>query len=375
MRRLRLCVLFAAACALAGEAGAQVVSVPGPCEQGWLTSGARSKRCVPAQGWNRQLIVFAHGYVPDVPGSALDFYDVLPDGTDLSLFVQGLGFAYATTSYRQNGLAVVEGVDDVRELVAAFTASFGPPDRTVMTGASEGGLVAMLLAEQSPELFDGALAVCGPIGNFRYQLQYLADFRVLFDYFFPGVLPGSLLDVTPFDQSLWLTGDYPRAISASLLRDPARALELMRTAKAAFDPADFSTVIETTLGVLGYNVLGEPDLLDKLGGSPFDNRFRWYYGSSNDLSLNLGVRRFRADVAAVAALRPYETSGRLRVPVATLHTTADEIVPFAHEVLYFLKARPRGRGRFLPLPVRRYGHCNVTANELLTSLGILLAQP
>ena len=29
-------------------------------------------------------------------------------------------FAFATTSYRQNGLAVLEGLEDVTQLVAAF---------------------------------------------------------------------------------------------------------------------------------------------------------------------------------------------------------------------------------------------------------------
>ena len=374
MRRLHLWVLFAvAACALANPASAQIV--PGTCDEGWLPSGARSKMCVPISGWNRQLIVWAHGYVPDIPGvTSLDFYDVLPDGTSLPELVQALGFGFAATSYRQNGLAIVEGVDDVRELLASFSAVFGPPLRTLMTGASEGGLVTTLVAEQSPNLVWGALAACAPIGSFGYQTRHLSDFRVLFDYFFPGVLAGSLIDVSAFDQSLWLSGVYPDRIRASLLANPRRARELMKTANAAFDPADFSTVIVTTLGVLEYNIPGGPDLLRKLGGSPFDNRLRWYHGSSNDLRLNLGVQRFAADAAAVAALRPYETSGKLAVPVVTLPTTADEIAPAAHELLYLLKFRPSGRGRFIPLPIPRYGHCNFTRNEILASLGVLLAQ-
>ena len=35
-----------------------------------------------------------------------------------------------------------------------------------------------------------ALALCGPVGDFAGQIDYLGDFRVLFDYFFPGVIPG-----------------------------------------------------------------------------------------------------------------------------------------------------------------------------------------
>lgn len=373
MRSLRILVLLAFVCALAAPAAAQ--AVPGPCEEGWLPSGARSKICLPASGWNRQLIVFAHGYVPNVPGVfPLDFYDRLPDGTEVATLVQALGFGYATTSYRQNGLAILEGVADVRELVDAFATRFGRPLRTYLAGASEGGLVTTLLAERSPELFNGALPVCAPIGSFTYQLRYLADFRVLFDYFFPGVIAGSVVDVSPADLAQWLSGVTPAAVRTSLLRDRARALELMRTARAAFDPADFSTVVATTLSVLQYNLLGAPDLQLKLGGSPYDNRLRWYSGSSNDWRLNLTIERFAADPAALLAVRPYETSGRLTIPVVSLHTTADEIVPIAHEVLYLLKARPSGQGRFIPLPLNRYGHCNLTANELVLSLGLLLAQ-
>ena len=64
-----------------------------------------------------------------------------------------------------------------------------------LAGVSEGGLVATLLAERSPELFSTALAACAPIGSFVQQINYLGDFRVLFDYFFPGVIPGSPIEI------------------------------------------------------------------------------------------------------------------------------------------------------------------------------------
>jgi hypothetical protein len=59
----------------------------------------------------------------------------------------------------------------------------------------------------------------------------------------------------------------------------------------------------------------------------------------------------------------------------TLHTTLDEDVPFSHELLYLAKVRPTGRGRFIPLPVFRYGHCNFTTQEIVFGLGLLLLQP
>jgi hypothetical protein len=43
-------------------------------------------------------------------------------------------------------------------------------------------------------------------------------------------------------------------------------------------------------------------------------------------------------------------------------------------LLYALKARTSGRGAFLPLPVFRYGHCALTAGEVLFGFGLMLAQ-
>ena len=88
-------------------------------------------------------------------------------------------------------------------LLAEFAARVGRPLRTHVTGVSEGGLVATLLAERSPDLFSSALAACAPIGSFRQQVNYLGDFRVLFDYYFPGVLPGSAVAMPPAAAAFW----------------------------------------------------------------------------------------------------------------------------------------------------------------------------
>ncbi len=92
-----------------------------------------------------------------------------------------------------------------------------------------------------------------------------------------------------------------------------------------------------------------------------------YFGSKNDLRLNLSVKRFTASPAARAALHPYETSGDLSIPLVTLHTTRDEVIPFWHELLYLPKVKLSDRGRFIPLPVFRYGHCNFTSSEVVGS--------
>lgn len=348
-------------------ARAQPAITPGPCVPGTLPGGALSLICVPTAGWNGELVVFAHGYV--APGLPLDFYHLaLADGTPLPVLVQSLGYAFATTSYRRNGLAILEGVDDIRELVAAF----GSPVKTHVAGVSEGGLVATLLAERWPELFRSAIAACGPIGSFRAQINHFGDFRVLFDYFFPGVIPGSPIAIPPDVIAGWQTVYVPQ-ILAALAAHPARALE--RVSKAAFDPANPATIGTTTVNLLWYNVFATNDAAFRLGGNPFDNRFRWYHGSSNDLRLNLSVQRFAASPAARLALRQYETTGDLSIPLVTLHTTRDEVVPFWQELLYLPKVDLSQRGRFIPIPAARYGHCNFTTGEVVTAFLLAVSQP
>jgi len=176
--RAGICATIFVGALLVPAVGRAQSALPGPCEPGALPSHALSLICVPAAGWNGELVVFAHGYV--APGPTLDFSDLtLPDGTYLPILVQRLGYAFATTSYRQNGLAILEGVEDVRELVTAFSATVSTPLKTHLTGASEGGLVAALLAERSPDIFSSVLATCGPIGSFALQVDYFDDFRVL----------------------------------------------------------------------------------------------------------------------------------------------------------------------------------------------------
>lgn len=371
--RVSVFVIALAIAALVPASARAQSPVPGPCDTGVLPSGALSLMCVPSAGWNGQLVVFAHGYVEAT--QPLNFYNLnLPDGTLLPQLVQALGFAFATTSYRQNGLAILEGVDDIRELVAAFSATRSVPLRTHLAGVSEGGLIAALLAERSPELFSSVLSTCGPIGNFVAQVDYLGDFRVLFDYFFPGVIPGSPVLIPSDVQRDWETVYLPR-VTAALAARPDRALELMRTAKAAYDPKTPATIVNTTVNALWYNIFGTNDAARKLGGHPYGNRGRWYAGSSNDLRLNLQVRRISPVAAARAALGPYQTSGQLSIPMVSLHTVADEVIPVWHELLYLGKVDLVGRGRFIPYPALRYGHCNFTTVEVLTAFVTAVALP
>lgn len=348
--------------------------VPGSCVQGTLPSGALSLICVPSSGWNGDLVLFAHGYVAF--NQPLDFYNLtLPDGTYIPTMVQNLGYAFATTSYRENGLTILPAQTDLQELIAAFPATAGAsPHHTYLTGVSEGGIVSALFAERTPNLIDGALAACGPIGSFQGQIEYFGNFLVLFDYFFPNVIPGSPAGIPSSVIDNWSTVYQPAAAKA-LAANPSATAQLIATANAAIDPSHPTiTSVETALQVLWYDVFATNDANQKLGGNSFGNRAIVYHGSKDDLRLNREVQRFSASPTALANVVPYETTGNLTIPLVTLHTTNDPVIPFAHELLYRAKARPTGNGRLTQLPVPAYGHCAFTTAQVLVAFDTLVRQ-
>ena len=291
-----------------------------------MSSGALYRICFPAE-WNGELVVYAHGYVrPDEPLAIPD--DALA-GTSLSSAVTSLGYAFATTSYRANGLVADIAVDDLLDLDDRFRQLYRPdPTLTYVVGASEGGLVAALAAELDPARFSGVLAACGPIGDFATQIDYFGDFRVVFDFFFPGVLPGSAVEVPDEVRANW-ESQYIPDILAALASDPASALELIQVTGAPVDDNDIASIGETVVGLLWYSVFATEDAQLRLGGQPFDNTTRQYAGSSDDLVLNAAVSRFAADPAARQAIGRFNVSGDLRTSGghSAYHRRPDRPVP------------------------------------------------
>ena len=284
LRRRGSGAVLALGCALTACSGGDDISGPEPpeppappdegqaptpgCSNGVLEHGALYRVCFP-ETWNGDLVLYAHGYVAAHHDIALP--DDVIGGQSISGTLTGLGYAFATTSYRANGLVAPEAVEDMVELDATVRRLYRPdPSHTVMIGFSEGGLVATLAVERHPDVFEGALAGCGPIGDFPAQLNYIGDFRVVFDYFFPGVIPGTAVDIPETVQSRW-DEIYVPAIVVALAADYDAALELIQVTGAPVAGNDLRSIAETTVGLLWYNVFGTADAQARLGGQPFDN--------------------------------------------------------------------------------------------------------
>ena len=339
------------------------------CSDGALPGGALYRVCFPGD-WNGDLVVYAHGYVrPDLP---LAIPDDAVEGVPISTVVNALGYAFATTSYRANGLVADVAVEDLVELDETVRARYRPdPSRTFIVGFSEGGLVAALTLEREPAPYAGALAACGPIGDFAFQIDYFGDFRVAFDYFFPRVLPGSAVEPPASLQEDWESVYVPAVLSA-LDADPGAAAELLAVTGA---PADPGTTGATVIDLLWYNVFSTTDARDRLGGQPYDNTTRVYQGSADDAALNAGIARHAADAPARVAIDRFQTAGTLTAPVVTLHTTGDPIVPVAHEGFYATTVAAAGAAALLQQDTfARYGHCAFEQAEVLSAFNRLIAR-
>ncbi len=330
----------------------------------------------PASCYNGVMILFAHGYIPvGAPSDAWQSQLALPDGTSLPALLNSQGFGFAASSFSKDGLAVLQGIQDTKALTNVIHALSIPVAKYFVTGASEGGLVATKSVEND-STYSGGVAVCGPIGSFRKQLNYFGNVRVLFDYFFPGVLttgtPGeSAINIPPALMIDW-TAVYEPAVRKAVKSNFLATLQLVLAAKIPIG-LNFNNAADAIVDALWYNVFATTDAQATLGGNPFDNIGTVYHGAFRDKHLNATVARFAASPAAVTSIQAYETSGLLHDPLVTLHTLADPVVPYWHEPLYDAKVDGTGSSAELAqIPVARFGHCNVNGTEAKAALLLML---
>ncbi len=345
---------------------------------GTQDSGSIYRICMPdPEDYNGRLVVWAHGFQDagtpvQIPEDQLVIGDVsIPE------LINDLGFGFATNSYSKTGLAVRQGMSDIVDLLSIYAREQGAPSKVYLTGASEGGVITALLAEQHPDQIDGAVAACGPVGDFEFQIKYFGDARATFEYFFPDLIPGEPFDPAPEVESNW--SEYFDDVVAPTIFAPENASALeewVTVARLPFDPDDWrGSVEQSAYDVLRYAIVNLRDAAQTLGGFPFDNHRRIYLGSSNDLRLNIFVPRVAADTVALHEMdQHYDTDGALEIPLITLHTRRDQQVPYFHETLYTIKNLRAGsflRQR-LNIPIDRYGHCNFTEEEAIFAIAAML---
>jgi pimeloyl-ACP methyl ester carboxylesterase len=302
------------------------------------------------------------------------------------------------------------------DLLDRFKRRVGKPRRTIAWGTSMGGMITAGLVERHPQRFDGALPMCGILGgavglwNQNLDLQYALK-TLLSASPDPAVsIPASQLELVHISNWQANVGLATAAVTAAQATPDGRAR--LALAAALFplpdwwevgtgrpDRRDYAARQQNQFQALQFQlafIFGfRSEVEQRAGGNP-----SWNVGvdyerllarsDSRDLVLalyrqtNLDLRRdlrllargprVRADVSATRYLiRNIVYDGRIRVPVLTLHTTADGLVVSPHEGAYRDAVRRAGRAHLLKqLYVERPGHCTFTNDEMLTALNVLL---
>jgi len=115
--------------------------------------------------WNKHVLILAHGYrEPHSPLTADFEYD--------NIFFKTLvnkGWMIASTSYRVNGIAYIEGLEDIGILKDFIIKKYGKPDKIFLHGESMGGSISITLAERYHQDYAGALCIDPAI---REQLNF-----------------------------------------------------------------------------------------------------------------------------------------------------------------------------------------------------------
>jgi hypothetical protein len=158
------------------------VADPGATAYTGILNGSAYRIEVPTH-WNGDLVMYAHGYA----GTGTT---VSVSNPQIAKWYVDHGYAWAASSYRQNGYNVGDGVEDTHDLMVHFpglTHHRAPRD-TYMTGVSMGGEITGVEIERYRGQFTAAMPMCGVLGA-----------NHLFDYFTGANVTAAALTGTHID--------------------------------------------------------------------------------------------------------------------------------------------------------------------------------
>ncbi len=316
--------------------------------------------------WNGDLVLYAHGYTNPSEPVALPNYFALRD----SLLARGFGVA--TSSFSSNGYAAAEGVRETHELRGIFSEVAGRPQHTYVVGKSLGGLIAMILSQKYPKQYDGSLLVSGVVGGTTAEVQYMGDIRVLFDAVYGPVLGCDLYHPPVItDANAQVVGPVLQAITAN----PQGVGIIQMLARKPLPGNNTQEIVTSLITMLGFSMQGGGDLLERAHGHSYFGNANYTYTSSAlppalVADINTRVARYSRDPAAEQYLLHYgEADAPFRMPVITMHTSRDPVVPAFHETLLGQVAGGPNLRQYL---TTRYGHAEFSNAEIMVRFNELV---
>ena len=383
--------------------------------EGLDSKGAVYRYEVPL-GWNGDLVMYAHGF----RGCFLPDGSLVPlrvDNPPLREYYLARGYAWAASSYSKNCYDVKDGVESTNRLARIFAREVGKPNRTLITGFSMGGHVTGAAIEMFPNVncpdgrrgricrrfayilgkfsggvkYDGAAPRCGVMGDVE-QFNYLGDFGLVATALAAEVNPLVQQEFPPppdyFVNKLPLIigtlfsnfgADYPFGLTEQGEKLKGVTRQISGGERPIFDQA-YPFWQDLLFGFSG----GDPTLDGVLPGVIYDNRKRVYQFDGNPMltederALNESIIRVRRDRGVnrkrfLRLQRVPEITGRISIPVLSVHTLGDLFVPFSSEQVYAREVqRHRRSGLLVSRATRAIGHCEFSAEELMQTFDDLV---
>jgi pimeloyl-ACP methyl ester carboxylesterase len=368
---------------------------------GTLPDGATYVIDVPAN-WNNKLFLYSHGYV--IPGSPNPAYDYGDPDTGYYLFTAG--YALAGSSYATTGWAVQDALPDQISVLDIFQGAAGTPTQTIAWGESMGGLITAALVQQYPDRFNGAVPMCGVVAGGVGFWNEALDAGFAFNLLLAG---GSLqvVDITNPLQNYDNAESFLGAAQGTAQGQARIALvAALADVPGWFDPSskepaptDYATrEANQFLWFANADFLFpfylRAELEGRAGGNPsfntgvnYEHQLKQsadyaevqalYTAAGLNLEADLTTLKNAPRIAADPGALTYLSNniiynGQLTVPVLTLHTTGDGLVPVEDEKAYSTVVHEAGDSALLKEAfVHRAGHCEFTPAETITALQTL----
>lgn len=398
VRRLLAATVITAVAAL-GLVPTTAQAAPATRYDGVLPNGATWIADVPPN-WNGTLLLYSHGYNPGPVNPPRNSPD---PATAEALLARG--YALAGSSYSRPGWVADTAAQDGLDTLQAVTGIIGTPRRAIALGTSFGGMVTGQLAERGGRRLDGAVATCGLMGGgidlHNYQLDgshaiaqlLLAGEQVKLVRFSGQAEVAATSDrmIAALDQAQASPAGRARlALITALYQEPSWVAGQPKPAPGDLD-AQVAGQYQNLRAILPFILFGRYDMEQSAGGNPTWNKGVNYwrqlaesgrlaqvarlYGRAGadlgaDLSLLTRTASVTADPAAHDWMRRTSTlTGQLDMPVLTVHTTDDGLVPVQHQEEYAEDMRHSGSaGLHRQAYTDRAGHCAFTPAELVAAV-------
>ncbi|MDQ1467682.1 MAG: hypothetical protein QOH10_2097, partial [Actinomycetota bacterium] len=277
----------------------------------------------------------------------------------------GQGYAWGASSFSSTSLIPGRAADETAALWDFFARRYGRPGWSYVSGLSMGGMATHIAAERYANRFDGALALCGSAGQ-------TPAVRAEADFFLAGAYAAGVTQ-SEFDASDGGPGLVRGRIRPALRDAQAhkRFEDIMISLSGgprAFDREGFEAEEETNWRraelLVATQIAPNRDSKYVLG-PPTTVTSDEFNRAVIHLPVNApGLRDFVAG---------NETTGRLQMPLLSLHTTGDFQVPIEQARILQHNVDRAGKGDLLVQRVMRDpGHCGFTTEEQAASFEALV---